>query len=260
MKKPNFYVDGKSLMHTLHPSTKLVLYACLIVEVNLLNWQERWVLAIALFVTLLTCGVPPWRYKLMAAVLSLGTVAVPLLNGIWALPGDPVLFPIIDGVAIHRNGLETGLGFAGLYFALGMATITWITTTRLWHIADAPSVLGMPPSVGFALSYTFRYIPEVAQHYLNLSEVWQTRGVDFNKGGVVNKFWLRSRLLATLLILELSSARSKSHAIEARGFSLKRKPTIFILPPLPRSQKIVVILAIFATFAHLVAYIVSLAV
>jgi energy-coupling factor transporter transmembrane protein EcfT len=67
--------------------------------------------------------------------------------------------------------------------------------------------------------------------------VWRTRGVSFSRGLPWERFWLQCRLLAALLILEFSQVRTRSNAVEARGFSLKHRATYYVLTPIPRSDK-----------------------
>jgi energy-coupling factor transporter transmembrane protein EcfT len=78
-------------------------------------------------------------------------------------------------------------------------------------------------------------------------DVWRTRGVNFGRGWPWVRFWLQCRLLAALLILEFSQVRTKSNAVEARGFSLHRRATYFILPAIPRSEKVLVAAAVAVT-------------
>jgi energy-coupling factor transporter transmembrane protein EcfT len=132
-----------------------------------------------------------------------------------------------------------------------------LATTRTWELAEAPTMLGAHHAVGFALAYAFRYMPEAAMHYLDLGDVWRTRGVNFSQGWPWQRFWLQCRLLAALLILEFSQVRTKSNAVEARGFSLKRRSTFYILPPIPASERALMLSAALVTGAIIVAQIVK---
>lgn len=234
MRRLSFYVGGQSWLHRLHPSTKLVVYTLLFVLTYLAPWPLRWLIGLIALVGLWACGVPPARYKFILFVTGVATLTVPLLNGLWAVEGDPLIFPLWGDFGFHRDGLITGLAFSGLYTAIGMLTIALLVTTQTWELAEAPSMLGIHHAVGFALAYAFRYMPEVGTHYLDLADVWRTRGVSFAEGWPWQRFWLQCRLLAALLILEFSQVRTKSNAVEARGFSLKQRATYYVLQPIPR--------------------------
>jgi energy-coupling factor transport system permease protein len=237
MKRLSFYVPGQSWLHDLHPSTKLVLYALCFVLTYLVPWPLRWVIAALTLATLWVCGVSPAKYRFVLFVTGVATLTVPLLNGLWPVEGDPLVLPLWGDFGFHRAGLETGLAFSGLYTAIGILTIAVLTTTQTWELSEAPTMLGVHHAVGFALAYAFRYMPEVASHYLDLADVWRTRGVSFSRGLPWERFWLQCRLLAALLILEFSQVRTRSNAIEARGFSLKHRATYYVLAPIPRSDK-----------------------
>jgi len=237
-RRLGFYVQGTSWLHTLHPSTKLVLYGLLFVLVYVVPWPLRWVMAVVTFIGLWWCGVPPAKYKLVLLVTGIATLTVPLLDGLWPNDEDPLILPLWGDFGFHQHGLETGLAFSGLYTAIGILTIAVLATTRTWELAEAPTMLGAHHGVGFALAYAFRYMPEVATHYLDLTDVWRTRGVNFARGWLWQRFWLQCRLLAALLILEFAQVRTKSNAVEARGFTLKRRATYFILPAIPMPERL----------------------
>jgi energy-coupling factor transport system permease protein len=254
-RRLGFYVAGHSLLHTLHPSTKLVLYALAFVLAYVVPWPVRWVMAVAAFGGLWWCGVPPWKYKLVLLVTGIATLTVPLLDGLWPNPDDPLVLPLWGDFGFRRDGLETGLAFSGLYTAIGMLTIALLATTRTWELAEAPTMLGAHHAVGFALAYAFRYMPEAATHYLELGDVWRTRGVSFSHGWPWQRFWLQCRLLAALLILEFAQVRTKSNAVEARGFSLKRRATYYILPAIPSPERVLMSAMALVTGAVVVAQI-----
>ena len=237
MRPLSFYVAGASPLHRLHPSSKLVLYCVGWVLASILPWPFRWVMLALVFTALWMCGVPPSRYRVVLAITAIATLTVPLLNGLWPVEDDPLVLAVWGSFGFHREGLQTGLAFSGLYSALAMLTIAILTTTRSWELAEAPTMLGAHHAVGFAVAYGLRYMPEVATHYLELMDVWRTRGVNFAGGWPWERFWLQCRLLAALLILEFSQVRAKSNAVEARGFSLQQRPTYYILSPIPRGER-----------------------
>jgi energy-coupling factor transport system permease protein len=253
VRRLTFYVHGTSVLHRLHPSSKLVLYGVGFVLAYILPWPVRWVIAVAALLGLWACGVAPSRYRVVLLVSGIATLTVPLLNGLWAVDGDPLVWPLWGQFGFHRDGLETGLAFSGLYSAMAMQTIVVLATTRTWELAEAPTMLGAHHAVGFALAYTFRYMPEAANHYVDLVDVWRTRGVNFGRGWPWERFWLQCRLLAALLILEFSQVRTKSNAVEARGFSLKRRATYFILPAIPRGEKVLIGAAVAVTIVAALA-------
>jgi energy-coupling factor transporter transmembrane protein EcfT len=237
MKRIRFYVPGSSFLHKLHPSTKLALYGASFVLIYLAPWQARWAILIGLVVMLWGCGVPPGRYKPFLYLTGPAAFSVPLLQGLWAGREDPFVLRLWGSFGFHRFGLEKGLAFSGLYAAIGMTTVAWLTTTQMWEVAESPTMLGVHHGIGFVVANVFRYMPEVAARYLELMDVQQTRGVRFNKGWVWERFWRQCRLLATLIVLEFSRLRTKTNALEARGFSLSRQPTPFILLGIPESER-----------------------
>src|SRR5712691_1856718 len=120
MRRLTFYVPGTSALHRLHPSSKLALYGVGFVLAYLVPWPLRWVMVVAALLGLWASGVAPARYRVVLLVSGIATLTVPLLNGLWAVDGDPLILPLSGDFGFHRDGLQTGLAFAGLYAAIGM--------------------------------------------------------------------------------------------------------------------------------------------
>jgi energy-coupling factor transporter transmembrane protein EcfT len=239
MKIIRFYKKGNSVLHKMHPSTKLVLYVILSILVGILSWQQRLFFTSFVIVFLWACGIPPTKYKMFMLITLPAVFLIPILNGLLAETGDPLIFPLWDNFGFHLTGLERGTNYSTLYLGMSTLTVCWLTTTQIWEIPESLTMLGLPHTVGFVVGNIFRYMPEVAEHALDLADVQRSRGVDFNKGFIWEKFWKQCRLLAFLLILEFSRLRTKSNAYEARGYSTVQKPTPFILPTIPVSEKVI---------------------
>lgn len=244
MNAYSFYKPGRSFLHRMHPSVKLVFYAAVFAITYVLPWQMQWISTGLMIVILWRSGISPWRYKGMLAIISASILTIPLFNGFW--PADDTIIFTLGPLKMHEVGLIRGLTAAGLYGAIGMSTIMLLAVTQLWEMAEAPTLLGAPKLLGFSLAYIMRYIPEVAAHALELMNVWRTRGVSFSRGPIWIRFWLQCRLLSTLLILELFQIRAKANALEARGFNPKGGQN-FILPPLQKSDRYLIWTAVTLT-------------
>lgn len=230
------YVEGSSFLHRLHPSTKLVWYFIFYFLMSLLPWQVKLVTVGTMIVVLWFCGITPKNYRTFL-VLTLPTLVLyPLFRGIVSERGDPIIYQI-SRIAIHQNGLIVGLTFSSLYLALGISTVAWMTTTRLWEFPEAFTSLGFPHMVGFVIGNVLRLMPEFINHRTDLIDVQKSRGVDFDHGPIWTRFWKQCLLMANLLLLELAQLRTRNSAIEARGFSTKQKPTVYILPEIPKREK-----------------------
>lgn len=237
MRDIKLYVPGTSFLHKMHPSTKLILYAvCFAWVLFPFPWQAKWVVLVSMFVLLWFCGITPAKYKAFVICTAPPIFTVPLLNAMWTGAEDPIILRLWGNVGIHSQGLATGLASAGTYGAAAMFTIAWLTTTQIWEVAESPTVMGANHMVGFTLGSIFRLIPETAQHCLELVDVQRTRGVRFDSGPAWDRFWKYCRVLATLIVLEFSRLQTRMHSLEARGMSDRIRPTLFILPPLPKKE------------------------
>ncbi len=233
-----FYVPGSSLLHVMHPSTKLVLYVVFFPLMSLLSWQIRWIVAGVAMVALWQCGVPPRRYRAFLWLAVPTLLTIPLLNGLLSNPGDTLMVRLVGGISLYRQGWLRGMDFSALYASLSISTVAWLTTTQMWEFPEALTRLGLPHMVGFVVGSILRYMPEVITHSGELADVQRSRGVDFSSGPLWERFWKQCLLMANLLLLELSRLRTKTNALEARGFSQKRRPTPFAVPAIPVHEKI----------------------
>lgn len=237
MKRIKLYVPGESWLHRIHPAVKLVLYGLVTVMVYLLPWQARWLVALVLFGLLWSCGVPPKKYKVMLILSGTATLTSPLLNGLWPTEGDRQVALLFGQVGVYEQGLERGLTFAGLYLCLAMCTFVWVTTTKLWEVAESPTALGLPHVAGFGLAYILRYIPEVAERVMWVRNIHRTRGVRFDRGPIYKRFMREATVLVMTMLYEFSLVGQKTCALQSRGFSFSNQPTMYILAPLERKDR-----------------------
>ena len=233
-----FYVPGSSLLHVMHPSTKLVLYVIFFLLMNLLSWQVRWIVAGAVLVALWQCGVSPRKYRAFLWLTVPALLTIPIVNGLISDPGDSLMVRLVGGIGLYRQGWLRGMDFSSLYASLSISTVAWLTTTQIWEFPEALTMLGLPHMVGFVVGSILRYMPEVITHFGELTDVQRSRGVDFSSGPLWERFWKQCLLMANLLLLELSRLRTKTNALEARGFSQKRRPTPFVVPAIPVPEKV----------------------
>lgn len=233
MNQNGLHIDGTSLLHQVHPTVRIVMYGAYIAVMGVLPWQARLVSAFLVFCFLMVNGITPLRYKPMALMMLVLALAIPLWQG-------------------HFGHLDEGIVVASLILSQGMGTIVLLTVAP-WELGEVLMQLRIPHRFGYFSSYLFQLMPKLWYRRLELQNTWRCQGVTFGGWSVIQQFLTEGKLLASLFILELFSMRIRSYSLESRGFSLYgSRPSLMILPPLTKTDKVVMVIAITVIVAILV--------
>ena len=211
------YVPGTSLLHRLHPLTKLVAAILVIVITYLFPWP--WL--------------PPVVFALLIAFALLGGVVGSLLSVVWrlVLPITISLF-LIQGLLFPPAGATIIAAFGplhvtreGLLFAYGIsARLVILTTTVLLvlkttHPADlvnALAALGLPRSIGYILLVSLQIVPDISARATAILEAQRSRGLETERG-----FFRVGALLplfTPLVVGALADVEERAMALESRAF------------------------------------------
>lgn len=164
-------------------------------------------LLLALAGLLLAARVGRTRLFLLA-----GLVAVPfaVLNGL--LYGSEAV-AAWGPLALRREGLEAGLGFAGRA-VLAMGLGLWLLGTTVPR--DALRLLGRWPRAGLALAATMRFVPMAAEDWARVREAQGLRGHRVARG------WrgaaMAAPLVVPLFVATVRRGRALEEAIGASAF------------------------------------------
>lgn len=239
------YMPGASLLHRLHPLTKLAGAALLIGLTYLLPW---WWAPLAI------CAVV---VALAAATIGAGAIfrptlvfLLPLLISLLLIQG--VLFPPERTMPIQLGPLTIwgdGLRFAGLIGArlLALASIT-LLALRTTHPADLVFVLnelGLPRGIGYVLLVALQLVPDMGARAGAVREAQQARGLEISNP--LRRMASLPALVGPLLVGAIVDVEGRAMAIEGRGFyvptprtSLRRIPD----SPTQRTARLLMLLAL----------------
>ena len=91
----------------------------------------------------------------------------------------------------------------------------------------AVKVLNVPYKYAFAFSSTVHFIPVFMNDMKGIMEAQTARGVEFDKGGLLNKIRLIVPLCVPLLVSSVRKTNSAAIAAEVRGFNLRTRTSAF---------------------------------
>lgn len=212
------YQPGDGPVHSLHPITKLVLVACLVVSGYLAPTGVVVGLLALLLGALVADGVVEaiWRTAL--------TILLPLGVGLVVIHG---LFTRGDGTAVATFGPIT-LWRAGVLFALStflvltvfvLAGLLFVTTTHPKRLMVGLTDKGVPRKLGYVFVASLQLVPDLQRRARAILDAQRSRGLDTG-GSPADRFRALVALLSPLLIGTLVSTQTRSLALEARGFSI----------------------------------------
>ena len=212
------YQEGKTIFHSLHPLTKLLLLFLLIsVPFLLHDFLSTLLLLLVNAVLLLTAHGKRnlLRFSkllvLFWAFTFLIWIIVPELRHVsWSYPDAAMLATRIDTFVL-----------AGLFF---------VTVTRIEEFTLALTRLGIPYKGAFALSLGFRLVPLFYQNLQTIVAAQKSRGVDLDSGGVAEKARKYVPIFGILISYGIRNADLMAMSLEARGFGYSPRRTSFLCP------------------------------
>ncbi len=214
------YVPGDSLLHKMNPVTKLLgaivfAIACFCTS-NLVLLLAMLVLGIVLAVVADLMG---QALGLLRAVLVFSAILA--LIQLLTVPSGAKLVPLPWGY-VGTDGVRAALTTV---LRLGAAALPLFLTFYVTKITDltnaAVKVLHVPYKYAFTFSSTVHFIPVFLNDMGQIMEAQTARGIEFDKGGLVNKLRLLVPLCVPLLVQSVRKTNSAAIAAEVRGFNLR---------------------------------------
>lgn len=219
----DLFVPAQSWLHRMDPRVKLLL--SLDLTVVLFLWPEPAVIAgvlAGLHFVLWRAGVPWSRLRWVWWVMLPLHVMVPLA---WFLfqPVGPTFFEW-GLLRMSWGGLWHGVWVVLRLDALAFAAFLWLFTTAPHQIIRSFTGLGMPYSFALMLALALRYLPTVAELYVQTRDAQQARGLVLDQGSVLRRLRARLPILVAVLISTLRLAQALGWALETRGLGATLPP------------------------------------
>jgi energy-coupling factor transport system permease protein len=211
----SLYLERPSILHDVHPLTKLFAAAAFFVAVFSLEHP----LAIAPYAATLGlaamaahAGANLRRLKPLLIVIPLGTIAV------WTVfyrgPGATGSF------GPSRAGLVFGLGMGLKLLSFLLLNVLLLSTTRVEELTTAFTRIGLPYRVGFTLTLAFRLVPLFADSTVTVLQAQRLRSLGAEPGGFVARLRQTVPVIIPVFMGALRRADQMAIALDMRGFSL----------------------------------------
>ncbi len=208
------YYPGRSIVHRLHPATKLAWLIGIAVAAFVSESAALPVTIIGALTALhWLAGFPPHRIPHGRLWLTFA-LAVVALHAVFARADQPA-FDFVAG-----TGLETGMRTAGRLLAIILASTLFVISTEPTALAAGLMSIGLPYRWGFTLVTALRLAPlfRVEGHHVYRAQL--IRGVTYDRAGP-RRWWLLLRNLCLPLVVgALRTVHLLSLSMEGRSFGL----------------------------------------
>lgn len=223
MRSSWLFEDRDSVIHRLHPMTKLVGLLLLFVAAFAFN-DPRWVapyvvLIVALFAigrVLENLGRNAW-FVVFFFVMSvlLWTLFLRDVKPTWHWG------PFAASLTSLQYGVAVGLRLAFLI----LAGMLFLSTTTVEATAYAMRQLRLPEMMLLAFTLAFRLVPSFSRSAQAAADAQRSRGLELDRGGPLTRLRRYVPLMVPVVARGLRSADDLTRALETRGVSAVRQRT-----------------------------------
>lgn len=231
------YIPGKSVIHALTGTTKLVFFL-LFTFSSMLTYDTR--VLLGLMVISFSCfAVSHIKFKDVSFVFWFMVVFLALNNFfIFLFSPDQgtelygtrvVLCHLFGSYDLTREQLFYHFNISLKYFVALPIALLFITATNPSEFASSLNAVGVSYRIGYSVALALRYIPDIQRDYRNISTAQQARGVELGKKVKLHKRVKNSiSVLMPLIMSSLSRIEAISNAMELRGFGKEKKRTWYV--------------------------------
>jgi energy-coupling factor transport system permease protein len=220
------YIDRDTAVHRLHPTVKIF---GLFIAFWTFYWIDNpWTLApfIAIelgLAALMGAGGNVWRARYFIAMLTVPTIITWMA---FYRRGTPLVhIPLIH---VSDASMAFGLGKGMKVGALVLASVLFLSSTKVEELAVGLGRLGFPYRLGFTITLAFRLVPLFVESALTVVDAQRLRGFDFDVGGPLERVRRYVPVVIPVFMGALRKANNMAIALEARGFGRSNQPTSFI--------------------------------
>jgi energy-coupling factor transport system permease protein len=224
--KTTLYVDRDTAAHRLHPTAKVF-------GLFIAFWSIYWVdhplalipiiAVMAAIASLIGAWENIYRFRWFFILIVAPTVITWMM---FYRVGAPLInLPIIH---VSKASFLFGLGRGMKVGALVLASVLFLSSTKVEELAIGLSRLGLPYRLGFTITLAFRLVPLFIESALTVVDAQRLRGYDFDSGGPFERVRRYVPVVIPVFMGALRKANNMAMALEARGFGRNRHPTSFI--------------------------------
>ena len=213
----SLYLERPSILHGLHPLTKLFAAAAFFVAVFSLEHPfaiAPYTAALGVAVLAAHAGVNLRRLRPLLIVIPLGTILV------WTFFFRGPASAGARGFGPSWLGFVFGLGMGLKLLSFLLLNVVLLSTTRVEELTSAFTRLGLPYRVGFTLTLAFRLVPLFVDSAGTVLQAQRLRSLGTETRGLVARLRQTVPVIIPVFMSALRRADQMAVALDMRGFSL----------------------------------------
>lgn len=216
------YLDNNSVIHRLDPRTKIIIFLLTFVAILLFE-NPLWMLPVTFLVILqLVISGSLRNMRRIRYILIVLTISSLILWNLFSRGVTPLFWIFTVESATYS------LARTMLMILMISAGMILISTTRNEELVLGMIRLGMPYRVGFAISTALRLVPTIASSTMTISQAQQSRGLNLQSGGILERLRKFLPLLVPVFISTIRSTNIFGMALESKGFGAREKRTFYL--------------------------------
>jgi len=229
------FIPGNTLLHKLHPASKMLLvFGIIIAAFTTTNVAFLFMLLLFLIAIWLYSGIPASRFKTVFKIIAFLAVLFiffytafsPTVNKtLFMEPVFPAWIPIIGGFGgYYVEGLLLGLATDIRLLVLIMSLPPLMVTTAEMDLILGLLQVGIPYEFAFLLTTSLRFVPTITETRERILEAQKLRGLRL-EGGLISRIKSTVPIFVPLIITSIRMTQNLQIAIESRAFGAKKKRT-----------------------------------
>lgn len=208
------YKSKNSVVHRIDPRVKLVYLIAYLMAI----FHEDVILSVLMFLTQIPVIALSRCFREWLAAIRSSSM---LIGFIFA----------INVLTLTHLPLMERIRFGGLLVLKIIIIISafsvFFSTTKPEDLSSALRRLGVPYKFCFMLTTTIRSVPLIAEEAISIMDAQRSRGIELDKGNIFRRIKNYAAIIIPLILSCIRRSQEMAEAMEARGWSLKKKRTEF---------------------------------
>jgi energy-coupling factor transport system permease protein len=247
------YIKKDTPVHSLSGATKLIVFLLWSV-LAMAGYDTRimCVMTVMAFVVFIIAKIKPrevsFIFKLLIFFMLANLITIYLFSpeqGVKIYGTRHIIWKGWGRFTLTREQLFYELNVFLKYTTVLPLAILLIVTVHPSEFAASLNRIGVPYTIAYAVSLTFRYIPDVQRDYRNISQTQQARGIELSKKqSPMKRFKGAAAILLPLIFASIERIDIVSRAMELRSFGKYKKRTWYNYRPFGRGDAAVLAVSV----------------
>jgi energy-coupling factor transport system permease protein len=224
----SLYIARESVIHRLHPLTKLAIVAfCLVLGLFLPGLWLTYVAFVVLIVPLAAAAgiLAPFLRAVFKTALPI-VISLFLVQGLFWPGGTPIF--TLGPLSLKQEGVAFAVRSAGRFLMVISSFLLLTFTTRPDGLMLALSQRGFPKSVAYIMLATLQIVPRFQTKANTILDAQRSRGLE-TEGNLWVRFRALLPLIQPLLLGSIVDIEERAIALEVRAFGREGPKTSLLV-------------------------------